>query len=308
MQTWASGLAASPSQTAGWIARKQELPSPVGATLPRGTSHMASAATQPRQGTDCSLVSLAVPEGLFIKNLITTRQLWRLTFQPQTPSGNGRSRHFKEQDMLAFLAVLKAYRVMKMHSGASMVAQTLRRHTPNARGPGSIPGQGTRSHMPQLRLGAAKQILKKKNAFNCTQMGSPFPMPPQAKVRNLVLVTRNVFPWWAHHTYSPGRLLHRAGGRQVLLYFFFFFTISHPHTHSHVVCPTTQAGHSTLISPLSQTQGLLEASVVTEELRTGESAQASRTPLQSPERDLSSTPKSKLPGLLRVTHEAPQQS
>ena len=155
MQTWASGLAASPSQTAGWIARKQELPSPVGATLPRGASHMASAATQPRQGTDCSLLFLAVPEGSFIKNLITTRHLWRLTSQPQTPNGKRSSRHFKEQDMLAFLAALKAYSVMKMHSGTSTVVQTLRRCTPNARGPGSIPGQGTRSHMPQLRPGAA---------------------------------------------------------------------------------------------------------------------------------------------------------
>ncbi|TEA28647.1 hypothetical protein DBR06_SOUSAS16810003, partial [Sousa chinensis] len=27
----------------------------------------------------------------------------------------------------------------------------LRLHAPNAGGPGSIPGQGTRSHMPQLR-------------------------------------------------------------------------------------------------------------------------------------------------------------
>ncbi|TEA31286.1 hypothetical protein DBR06_SOUSAS710034, partial [Sousa chinensis] len=28
----------------------------------------------------------------------------------------------------------------------------LRLHTPNAGGPGLIPGQGTRSHMPQLRV------------------------------------------------------------------------------------------------------------------------------------------------------------
>ena len=36
-------------------------------------------------------------------------------------------------------------------SGTSLVVQWLRLHTPNAGGPGSIPGQGTRSHMPQLR-------------------------------------------------------------------------------------------------------------------------------------------------------------
>ncbi|TEA30236.1 hypothetical protein DBR06_SOUSAS12710011, partial [Sousa chinensis] len=33
----------------------------------------------------------------------------------------------------------------------SLVLQWLRLLTPNAGGPGSIPGQGTRSHMPQRR-------------------------------------------------------------------------------------------------------------------------------------------------------------
>ena len=32
----------------------------------------------------------------------------------------------------------------------SLVGQWLKLHIPNAAGPGSIPGQGTRSHMPQL--------------------------------------------------------------------------------------------------------------------------------------------------------------
>ena len=32
------------------------------------------------------------------------------------------------------------------------VVQWLRLHSPNAGGPGSIPGQGTRSHMPQLKI------------------------------------------------------------------------------------------------------------------------------------------------------------
>ncbi|TEA30592.1 hypothetical protein DBR06_SOUSAS4110027, partial [Sousa chinensis] len=31
----------------------------------------------------------------------------------------------------------------------SLVVQWLRLHTPNAGGSGSIPGQGTRSHLPQ---------------------------------------------------------------------------------------------------------------------------------------------------------------
>ncbi|TEA39739.1 hypothetical protein DBR06_SOUSAS31510006, partial [Sousa chinensis] len=32
------------------------------------------------------------------------------------------------------------------------VVHWLRLHAPSAGGPGSIPGQGTRSHMPQLRV------------------------------------------------------------------------------------------------------------------------------------------------------------
>ena len=36
--------------------------------------------------------------------------------------------------------------------GTSLVVQWLRLCAPNARGPGLIPGQGTRSHMPQLRV------------------------------------------------------------------------------------------------------------------------------------------------------------
>ena len=37
-------------------------------------------------------------------------------------------------------------------SGTSLVAQWLRLYAPNARCPGSIPGQGTRAHRPQLNV------------------------------------------------------------------------------------------------------------------------------------------------------------
>ena len=37
-------------------------------------------------------------------------------------------------------------------AGTSLVVQWLSHHTPNARGQGSIPGQGTRSHMLQVRV------------------------------------------------------------------------------------------------------------------------------------------------------------
>ena len=41
-------------------------------------------------------------------------------------------------------------------AGTSLVVQWLRLCTPNAGSPGSIPGQGTGSHVPQLRPRAAK--------------------------------------------------------------------------------------------------------------------------------------------------------
>ena len=45
--------------------------------------------------------------------------------------------------------------------GTSLVVQWLTLLTPNTGGLGSIPDRGTRSHVRQLRLGMAKQILKK---------------------------------------------------------------------------------------------------------------------------------------------------
>ena len=38
----------------------------------------------------------------------------------------------------------------------SLAVQWLKLHAPNAGGPGSIPGQGTRSHMLQLRPGTVE--------------------------------------------------------------------------------------------------------------------------------------------------------
>ena len=44
----------------------------------------------------------------------------------------------------------------KKKSGISLVVQWIRLQAPNAGGPGSIPGQGTRFHMPRLKPGAVK--------------------------------------------------------------------------------------------------------------------------------------------------------
>ena len=53
----------------------------------------------------------------------------------------------------AFKEVIKLKRAIR---GTSLVDQWLRLRTLNAGGLGSIPGQGTRSHMPQLRPSSAK--------------------------------------------------------------------------------------------------------------------------------------------------------
>ena len=58
-----------------------------------------------------------------------------------------------ETDMLLLPSHIRS---KKEEPGTSLVVQWLRLPALNAGGPGSIPGQGTRSHMPQLRPGAAK--------------------------------------------------------------------------------------------------------------------------------------------------------
>ena len=45
---------------------------------------------------------------------------------------------------------IKVIALLLLVVGTSLVAQWLRLHTPNKRGPGSIPGQGTRSLVLQL--------------------------------------------------------------------------------------------------------------------------------------------------------------
>ena len=51
---------------------------------------------------------------------------------------------------------------MRKGNGISLVAQRLGLWAPSPGAPGSIPGQGARSHRSQWRCGAAKQIFKRK--------------------------------------------------------------------------------------------------------------------------------------------------
>ena len=54
--------------------------------------------------------------------------------------------------------------------GASLMVQWLRFHAPNAGGLGSIPGQGTRSHMPRLRVPVKEKV---KVAQSCPTVCDP---------------------------------------------------------------------------------------------------------------------------------------
>ena len=51
-------------------------------------------------------------------------------------------------------------KLIKKKLGTSLVVQWLRLHVPNAEGPGSIPGQGTRSHMHAATKTRRSQINK----------------------------------------------------------------------------------------------------------------------------------------------------
>ena len=50
--------------------------------------------------------------------------------------------------------------------GTSLVIQWLRPHAPNAGGLGSIPGQGTRSHMPQVLVKCSHAATKETMCCN----------------------------------------------------------------------------------------------------------------------------------------------
>lgn len=56
-------------------------------------------------------------------------------------------------DGLGEVKGIRGYRqFLKMRLGTSLMAQWLKLHPPNTEHPGSIPGQGARYHMPQLRV------------------------------------------------------------------------------------------------------------------------------------------------------------
>ena len=63
--------------------------------------------------------------------------------------------------------------IKRHNSGTSLVVQCLRHHSPSAGGLGSTPGQGTMSHMGQLRVHMVPPKIPhatgKKTKTQCTQ-------------------------------------------------------------------------------------------------------------------------------------------
>ena len=82
----------------------------------------------------------------------------------------------------------------KTFTGTSLVVQWLRLQAPNARGPSSIPGQGTISHMPQLKPGAAAAKSLQSCPTLCDPIdgsppGSPVPGILQARTLEWVAIS-----------------------------------------------------------------------------------------------------------------------
>ena len=61
--------------------------------------------------------------------------------------------------------------------GTSLVFQWLRLHAANAEGPGSIPGQGTRFHIPQLKILHATTKTQHSQINKNKHFKSPFNSP-----------------------------------------------------------------------------------------------------------------------------------
>ena len=120
-------------------------------TVPYIQSHFASL-SQGKQASQQFPTSLAPHMEPHQKNTWGTRtDLSTLTraFQPHKFPGNSK----------IFLETTVKLLVLKPNQGTSLVVQRQRLHAPSAGGLGSIPGQGTRSHMSRLRPGTAKYIF-----------------------------------------------------------------------------------------------------------------------------------------------------
>ena len=78
------------------------------------------------------------------------------------------------EDMFLLQAMNLERQLLKnLQFGASLVVHWLRLHAPSARDPGSIPGQGTRFHILQLRvLMLQLKILYAATKTQCSQINN----------------------------------------------------------------------------------------------------------------------------------------
>ena len=79
----------------------------------------------------------------------------------------------------------------KERKGTSLVAQRLRLPAPNSGGPNSIPGQGTRSHMQELRVGMPQlKLLHESESVSPSVMPNSLPpmvcSPPDSSVHGIL--------------------------------------------------------------------------------------------------------------------------
>ena len=88
--------------------------------------------------------------------------------------------------------------LLKFTSGTSLVVQRLRIHAPNIGGPGSILGQGTRSHMLQLKIPAVKYYCYTQMLFtqSCPTLCVPADVSPPGSSVHGILQTR-ILEWEA---------------------------------------------------------------------------------------------------------------
>ena len=112
------------------------------------TTTLLGSLTQPLRGSQDSL--LCAPHGMHQGSM--KRWVWKGRTIKRGPLLTPLRLCPLEDPWTSNASVLSHH--IKNHIGTSLVAQWLRLHSLNAGGPGWIPGQGTRSHMPQLKVSA----------------------------------------------------------------------------------------------------------------------------------------------------------
>ena len=92
-------------------------------------------------------------------------------------------------------------------NGISLVAQWFRLQTPNAGGPGSVPGQGTRSHMLQLK-GFLNGSAGKESACSAgdTRDAGSIPGSGRTPPEKEMATRSSILAWRTPRTEEPGRL------------------------------------------------------------------------------------------------------